>query len=350
MIGLGEAIWVISAILIVACPCALALSAPFAFGNMLRRFGLDNFYLKNAQVLEEMPNIDTIIFDKTGTLTEQSKYKLFFQNNNLKRKEKQIAKSMAKASNHPLSRFIYAYFSAEESFELENLLEIAGKGLMANFQGDEYRLGSASFVKTESKDAKTKVYFARNEDILEVFIFEAEYREGMKEVFESLNKTYELSVLSGDNDNEKDRLEKILPDGVVLRFNQSVHDKTDYIEKLQAKGKRVMMIGHGLYDAGALKQSDIGIAVSENTNVFTPSSDIILKASNFTKLPLYFSLAQKTRYIIYFSFAFAILYNIIGLGFAVTNHLTPIIAAILMPISSISIVGFVSLFTGRLRM
>jgi Cu+-exporting ATPase len=347
--GMGTAVWVISAVLIVACPCALALSAPFAFGNMLRNFGYDHFYLKNAQVLEDLSLIDTIIFDKTGTITEQSKYKVSQQHADLPEIDKRIIKSMAKASNHPLSRLIYQYLAEIDTVDMENLLEITGKGIIANYNEDEYRLGSASFVKTENEDAKTKVFFSKNGEIIEVFVFEAEFRTGIREVFEDLDDKYQLIVLSGDNDSEREVLQSLLPPDVEMHFNQSIHDKTDFIEALQNEGKRVMMIGDGLNDAGALRQSNIGVAVSEDTNVFTPSSDIIMKASRFGKLPRYLRNANKTKRIIYMSFTLAIAYNIFGLGFAISNLLTPIFAAILMPISSISIVVFVTFMTNRLK-
>ncbi len=348
--GLATAVWVISSILIVACPCALALSAPFAFGNMLRNFGYDHFYLKNARVLEDMTHIDTIVFDKTGTITEQSKYKVHPLRNNLTEEEKRIVRAMAKASNHPLSRLLYQQFSDEKELAVENLLEITGKGIIANYQGNEYRLGSASFVKTENTDARTKVFFAVNGEVRETFVFEAGFRKAIKEVLEQLSRKYKLVILSGDNNHEEKELRKLLPDGTELYFNQSVHDKTDFIERLQASGQRVLMMGDGLNDAGALRQSNVGIAISEDTNVFTPSSDIIMKASRFSKLPLYLRYAQRTKQIIYMSFALAIAYNIVGLGFAVTGMLNPIIAAILMPLSSISIVVFVTFMTNRLKL
>ncbi len=343
--GFSRAIWVMSAVLIVACPCALSLSAPFAFGNILRKFGYRNFYLKNAEAIEKMSKIDSIVFDKTGTLTSQEKYHVVYQGKDLSPSDKSVIKSLVKTSNHPLSRMIYKMMKDEAVVGFDQVKEMVGKGVQANKSGDSFKLGSGSFTGAIETDHSTVVYFSKNDEILGKFVFTASYREGISDLFKRLQTKYKLYVLSGDNDSEKQTLESILPSGVDLLFNQSVHDKMDFIQNLQSKGNHVMMVGDGLNDAGALQQADVGIAVSEDTNIFTPSSDGILKSDNLVKLDKYVSISKQTLRIIISSFVIAFLYNILGLGFAVTNHLTPIIAAILMPISSISIVIYVSVLT-----
>ena len=153
----------------------------------------------------------------------------------------------------------------------------------------------------------------------------------------------QLFVLSGDNDGERKSLEKLLPLTTKMSFNQKPQDKLQFIKKLQEEGRSVMMIGDGLNDAGALKQSDVGVVISENINVFSPACDAILDASVFSKISQFFSLANSGHRIIKFSFLLSLFYNLIGLGFAVTGHLSPIVAAILMPLSSISIVAFTTI-------
>lgn len=161
-------------------------------------------------------------------------------------------------------------------------------------------------------------------------------------------------VLSGDNEGERERLEALLPKGVKLYFNQKPDDKMNFIKSLQKEGKTVMMLGDGLNDAGALKQSDVGIAVSENTNVFSPACDGILEASRFQNLVDYVTMSKRGIMIIKWAFIFSLFYNLIGIGFAVSGHLRPVVAAILMPLSSISIVAFTTLATqyagNKLRM
>ena len=100
------------------------------------------------------------------------------------------------------------------------------------------------------------------------------------------------------------------------------------------------MLGDGLNDAGALKQSDAGVVIAENTNNFTPACDAILDARNFNQLPLFLDFSRRSIRLVYYAYGFALIYNIIGLSFAVQGALSPIVAAILMPLSSISIVLF----------
>ncbi len=346
--GLAIAIWIMTAVLIVACPCALSLAAPFAFGNILRKFGQVGFYLKNESVLEDLTEIDTIIFDKTGTLTIQEKYDLTWEGEPLSETDKMVLKSMVKTSNHPFSKLIYKYLKDVGVVELEYVEEIAGKGIIAFYKNKTYKLGSASYTGAPAGNVDSETWFHDGEKLRGKFIFKAQYREGLDQLFEKLKKRYEIYILSGDNPGEKEQLKQILPAGIPMFFNQSVHDKTNFIKDLQSKGKKVMMLGDGLNDAGALKQSEVGVAIAESSNVFTPASDAILHAENLIQLNRFLKIAIRTKHIIYAAYFFALIYNIIGFYFALTNRLTPLVAAILMPLSSISIVIFVTFLTKML--
>jgi Cu+-exporting ATPase len=157
----------------------------------------------------------------------------------------------------------------------------------------------------------------------------------------------EVGILSGDNDGEREQLEKILPSQAQLLFNQKPEDKLEYIGKMQ-KSHQVLMVGDGLNDAGALAQSNVGVAVSENVNVFSPACDGIMDATSLGKLPTFMQLSKKSIQVIKLSFMLSLCYNIVGLYFAVTGQLQPVIAAILMPLSSISIVAFTTVCTNIL--
>jgi Cu+-exporting ATPase len=170
----------------------------------------------------------------------------------------------------------------------------------------------------------------------------------MKNLFLSLEKNFYLSVLSGDNEGEKEYLQKSLPNKVQFLFNQKPEDKLTHIEELQKEGKKVLMIGDGLNDAGALVQSDVGIALSENINVFSPACDAILDANKFKNIASYLEISKKAIKIIKYSFVLSLCYNVIGLYFAITGQLEPVIAAILMPLSSITIVVFTTVMTNIL--
>ncbi|HHB51737.1 MAG TPA: HAD family hydrolase, partial [Saprospiraceae bacterium] len=338
---------IVTAVLIIACPCALALSAPFAFGNMLRIFGYRKFYLKNAETMEHMAKIDTIIFDKTGTITSNDISKISYEGTPLSSFELQLVKKIIRASKHPLSRSLYDFI--EQPCLLDNLDsfdEILGSGIQAKYKENTIKLGSASFIGTNQINVnETVIYVYLNNKLKGKFVFSNSYRKDTKKVFEELSKKYKLIILSGDNEGEKQVLTKMLPKETKFMFNQKPENKLNYIKNLQQKGAHVLMFGDGLNDAGALAQSNVGIAVSENINVFSPSCDGILDANLFNKIPKFLTLASKTVSIIKISFIFSLLYNIVGMYFALTGQLTPVVAAILMPTSSISIVIFVTVLT-----
>lgn len=346
-IDLGIAANVVTAVLIIACPCALALAAPFAMGNMLRIFGYRKFYLKNDTVIEEIDKITHVIFDKTGTLTTNEASELTYVGDSLSKKELIAVKSLIRSSNHPLSRALNSYIKVEAIIEpIQNYQEVIGQGISGNQADLRIKIGSAKFVKANKQDTlNTTIYIQINNRIKGYYKSKNIYRKKVASLISELATHYKLSILSGDNDGEKEYLQSIFPVKTNYLFNQKPQDKLDYIKTLQNKGELVMMIGDGLNDAGALAQSNVGIAISEDINVFSPACDGILDAALFEKLPHFLSLSKKTIRIIKWSFGLSFIYNFVGMYFAVTNQLTPLVAAILMPLSSISIVGFVTLLT-----
>ncbi len=340
---------VFTSVLIIACPCAIALAAPFTLGNMLRIFGKYKFYLKNTNVIERLAKIDTAIFDKTGTLTTNQKDTIHYEGMELTEEETALLKTTLRASNHPLSRSLYEILQSNSILTLEEFQEHTGKGIEGKYNQHSIKVGSASYVG-ESKSnsiANTAVYVSADEDVKGRFVFKNTYRDGMSQIFDELSNDLELGILSGDNDGEKAQLQKVLPEKTKMLFDQKPEDKLDYIKQLQENHK-VLMVGDGLNDAGALAQSDVGLAVSENINVFSPACDGILDASKMKMLPKFIKLSKRSMRIIKMSFLLSLCYNVVGLYFAVTGQLQPVIAAILMPLSSISIVVFTTLATNYL--
>ncbi|MBE9489697.1 MAG: heavy metal translocating P-type ATPase metal-binding domain-containing protein [Bacteroidetes bacterium] len=341
----SKALNVFTAVLIIACPCAIALSAPFTLGNLLRIFGKKKFYLKNASVIEQLAKIDTIIFDKTGTITANKETKVSYEGLKLSLDEESLLKSTLRGSNHPLSRSLYNILDEHNIVTLDRFQEHLGKGIEANYKSENIKIGSAQFVghDTETTKINTAVHISANNIYKGKFTFYNAYRKGLSNLFNKLKDQYNLVILSGDNEGEKENLTKLLPTKTKLLFNQKPEDKLEYIKYHQSEGANVLMIGDGLNDAGALAQSNVGIAISENVNVFSPACDAILDASKFNQLYNYIKASKSAIKIIKWSFTLSFLYNIIGLYFAVTGKLEPVIAAILMPLSSISIVIFTTI-------
>jgi Cu+-exporting ATPase len=346
-IDVATAFNVFTAILIVACPCALALTAPFTMGNVLRIMGNRKLYLKNAIAIEQLAKVDSIVFDKTGTITTNKKTSITYEGDPLNDFELQLLNNALRGSNHPLSRRLYDFIPAQEKMEPLRFEEIIGKGIHAEFKEGTIKLGSSQFLQhmSENTHKKTKVHVEINGVYKGSYVFNNQYREGLEQLFENLAKNNNLIVLSGDNDGERQILEKMLPSHTTLVFNQKPEQKLEFIKKLQEEGKNVMMIGDGLNDAGALAQSNVGISISENVNVFSPACDGILDASQFKRIDFFLGYSKNAMRTIYMSFGLSLLYNVVGLTYAVTGNLLPIVAAIIMPLSTITIVSFVTIMS-----
>jgi Cu+-exporting ATPase len=342
----SKALNVFTAVLIIACPCAIALSAPFTFGNLLRIFGKLKFYVKNASVIEQLAGINTIIFDKTGTITSNKSSSANYDGIRLTPSEELLLKNTLRGSNHPLSRTLYDILDEHNIITLNHFEEHLGKGIEATHNNDHIKIGSASFVGAEESSVlNTTVHISTNNQYKGKYTFYNSYRKGLSKLFNKLKKQFDLVILSGDNEGEYENLKKLLPSKTKLIFNQKPDDKLEYIKYHQSEGAKVLMIGDGLNDAGALAQSNVGIALSENVNVFSPACDAILDATKFNQLYNFIKASKSAIKIIKWSFVLSFIYNIIGLYFAVTGQLAPVIAAILMPLSSISIVVFTTIAT-----
>ncbi|GAB3929955.1 heavy metal translocating P-type ATPase [Mucilaginibacter myungsuensis] len=333
-----------TAVLIVACPCALALSTPFTMSAALSVFDKNLFYLKNTAVVEQMARIDTIVMDKTGTITIGNSSNIQF-NGVLSAHQQQLIWNTCSNSNHPLSRMICSYLGNQKPLPISNYNELAGKGIEANVDDDQMIIGSADMIFGYSTKitGATRVHVSQNGLYLGYFAFHHQYREGMDNI-PKLSDNYDMYLLSGDQDHEATELVKYFrPD--AMHFEQLPQQKMDLISDLQHQQKKVMMLGDGLNDAGALKQSDLGVAVTDNVNNFTPGSDAILDGRSFSKLPQFLRFAKDTVKIIHISFLISLTYNVIGLTYAVTGQLSPLTAAVLMPLSTATIISFTSLAT-----
>ena len=336
----------VTAVLIVACPCALALATPFTLGNAMAILGKHKFYLKHMNVLQNLWNISEIIFDKTGTLTKGASSIVVF-NGTLSEPEKQYIQSLVGHSTHPLSRSIARYFGLTQLHEVTDFQEIKGAGLSGTIDSTSIAVGSANFTGVDSipDEDKTAVFVTIDGQLIGYFSFENQYREDISSMIASLG--YQLAVLSGDNASEQTNLEKIFPANTQLVFNQKPEEKLSFIQQEQEKEEIVLMLGDGLNDAGALKQANVGVAVTEDVSAFTPACDAILYGGNLALLDKFLSFSRSTRTVIFASFTISFLYNIVGLSLAVTANLTPLFAAILMPLSSVTVVAFAT-FTVRL--
>jgi P-type Cu+ transporter len=333
----------VTAILIVACPCALLLSANFTNGNMLRQLQKAGFYVRNANALERLSGVDTLVFDKTGTLTEQREAFITYSGSDLSPGEQQLVRSLAGQSSHPLSFAIVSYLPFSKSLQAAKYAEEKGRGAGGTIGGHRVRLGSAEYISGGNAELPrdgSKILVEIDGQLKGYFSVRTAYRENLPGLINRLRLRYDLCLLSGDNNAEEAKMRALFGPGARLLFNQKPEEKLAFVRQLQQEGRKVIMLGDGLNDAGALMQSNAGIVVSDNINNFTPACDAILEGQSLSRVKELLDYCRREKPIIGGSFVLSILYNLAGLYYAVQGTLEPVIAAVLMPLSSVSIVLF----------
>lgn len=337
-----------TAVLIIGCPCALALSGPFTLSAALSIFDRNRFYVKNTAAIEQLAAIDCLVFDKTGTISSPTASRMHFDGN-LSPDELAMVVAVCQNSNHPISRELVNWAGTAAPLRIHDFREVAGKGIEAIVGTDRVRVGSGAFIGVadtgRAVGGGSRTYIAIDGEVKGCFHAERPWRPHLAEVMGGLAEDYGLNLISGDNDKDKAQLGSIFPNGADLLFDRLPAEKLEYIQSQQARGSTVCMFGDGLNDAGALKQADFGIAVSDDINNFSPGCDAVLDGKSFAQLPQFFKFAKDVRKVIHMSFGISLIYNIIGLSFAVMGTMSPLFAAVLMPLSTVTIIGFTTVVT-----
>ncbi|MCU0417398.1 MAG: heavy metal translocating P-type ATPase metal-binding domain-containing protein [Cytophagaceae bacterium] len=339
----SRALYPFTSVLLIACPCAMALTMPFGLSNGLRWMSKTGFYLKNADTIEQVSTVDTIVLDKTGTLTDHHTSDLVWKGD-VTDEEKIYIFSLTQQSTHPLSQQITHHFRQTMTFPIESFEEIQGKGIEGRIKNHRIQIGSAAWLTQDIPSNETRVYVCIDTTLKGYFSFAPSYRPEVLEMVANLAKSYEVHLLSGDTDKEKEFLSAYIPKE-NMHFQCTPQDKLDKIMALKAAGKRVLMLGDGLNDAGALKAAQVGIAVTDDTAYFTPASDGILEGKQLRRLQEFIKYSKHVISVIKSTLILSLLYNVIGLSFATQGLLKPIVAAILMPVSSVFVVVFVVVLT-----
>jgi Cu+-exporting ATPase len=339
---------VFTSVLIVACPCALALAAPLTYGTVQRLLARLNIFLRNALVIERLAGVDTIVLDKTGTLTTADTRGVQFQGPALSAAEAGWISSLARHSTHPHSVRIAKALGADAR-PVANFQETPGFGIEGSVAGHGLLLGSRAWVESRSRPndgarielpSAAPVFVAIDGRLRGAFALENSLRPEVECLITRLGDRFEMALLSGDNEREAARFEKIFGRRAILKFNQTPADKLQFIRDLQQRGRKVMMVGDGLNDAGALKQADVGVAVVEQVGAFSPASDVILDAAELTRLASVLEFSRQAARIVRAGFLISSVYNLVGVSVAAAGLLQPMVCAILMPISSASVVFF----------
>lgn len=335
------AVLAFTSVLIVTCPCALALSLPFTMGNSIRLLGLHGVYPKNTHIIENLTRIDTIVFDKTGTITVPDQNNITYSGTFLTEEDIISLASLVRQSTHPLSQALAKYYEEVIPAVVNGYVEVPGKGSFALVNQMRVRIGSASYIGVDnitSDNRSARIYVELDNVYKGYFTIGNKYRDGFLNVAKSLKQSFKLYLLSGDNSSEKEFLKSYF-DEDALNFEQTPQNKMDFIKTLQDNDHYVLMAGDGLNDAGAFMQSNVAVSVADDIYHFSPASDIIIEAEKFHTINKVIRFSKQSLKIVKISFVISFLYNLFGLIYALSGTMSPVFAAILMPISSVSIVA-----------
>lgn len=332
-------------VLIVACPCALALAAPFALGSAVRVLARSGVFLRNPEVIEALARVDTVVFDKTGTLTAAGAGELAWHGTPLEAGEIGAIRAVASHSTHPLARRVATGLGVVAAMTVSDFEEVEGCGVRGWVDGEAWRLGSAAWLARDGVDVPpssrpgSRVVVARGGVYRGEFTAGGGLREAMPELLARLRGMgMRLGLLSGDNQRERALMAPLFSEGDDLRFGQAALDKLGAVRALQAGGRVVLMAGDGLNDAGALRQADVGVAVVEDVASFSPASDVILPGTELGRLASVLAYARRVAGVVRWSFGVSTAYNLVGLAIAAGGWLSPVVCAVLMPLSSATVV------------
>jgi Cu+-exporting ATPase len=364
-----------TSVLIVACPCALALAAPFTLGAAQRMLARRNIYLKNPYVLETLAEVDAVVFDKTGTLTAAGAGSVTWigapitvprEGNPLSETEERWLYSMTRHSTHPLPVRIGEALKRDYFPEpVRSFLETPGCGMEGSVAGHEIWMGSAAWLEsrevavesfssssTQDNDSRTRTKTTTSTNVGSVvhvaidgnyrghFVLASAVRPETEQLAAGLSSRCEVALLSGDNEKERGKFAALLGPKAQLHFHQSPLDKLNFIKHRQQAGRTVLMVGDGLNDAGALRQADVGVAVVENISAFSPASDAIFAAGMVTRTAAVLRYSRQSLRVVRVAFWISAAYNAVGIAIAASGKLSPVVCAILMPVSSVTVVAF----------
>lgn len=345
----GRGLKAFTSVLIVACPCALALATPFALGTAHRLLARLGIFLKNIQVVERLAVVDTVVFDKTGTLTLAGAAGVRFIGTDAAPPDPETTAgltALAAQSTHPCAVRLAANTDPAAAAELTGFVETPGRGIEGTFRGRHYLLGSRDWLAARGIEVPpldlpggSTVHAAADGTCRGAYVLAGTTRPGLASLVADLGDRVRLALLSGDNERERDHFARLFGPDTELRFGQSPVQKLDFIGGLRRQGRTVMMVGDGLNDAGALREADVGVAVVERAGLFSPASDLILEGARVPQLGRILDFARRSERIVKLTFAISALYNVIGVSIAATGLLSPLICAILMPVSSVTVAG-----------
>lgn len=338
------------AVIVIACPCALGLATPTSIMVGSGRAAESGILFKTAEALEQAQHVDTIVFDKTGTITNGEPKVVHVYHETEEPTIGAYVKSLEMQSEHPLSKALVDYYSDEAVHTVSQYETHAGSGISSVIDDNRVRIGSIRFVTNNdltqeqqdrihslAEQGATVVGMTINETLIAIIGVRDEPKAEAKAVIETLNKNYDLVMLSGDSEQTAQAI------GRELGFTRVIaevkpDEKSKVVTELQNEGKRVMMVGDGINDAPALMKSDIGVAMGSGSDIALESADIALVRNHLDGIAEALQLSRLTIKNIKQNLFFAFCYNLIGIPIAAAGFLAPWVAGTAMAFSSVSVV------------
>jgi len=338
MIASGEphrAITIAIAVLIITCPCALGLAVPMVHVVAARRLFKAGIMIRDGGALERLATVDTAIFDKTGTLTSNRPRLVAANDSNAN----VLAAAIAAHSRHPYSRALAALGDGAPSVTFDEVREIPGMGLEARAGADVYRLGRPDWATAERPaDPSATVILSANGRSLSAFHLADTLRPGAREAVDELVRAgLRVEILSGDTDKRVGDVACRL--AVPFKAGASPADKLAQIAALKQAGQKVLLVGDGLNDAPALAAADVSMAPASAAEIGRNTADLVFLRESLLAIPQALAIARAADRLVRQNFALAVAYNLIAIPIAVLGHVTPLVAAIAMSLSSVIVVA-----------
>ncbi len=354
----SRAFWVALSVLVITCPCALSLATPAALTAATGNLTEQGVLATRGHALETLAKVTHVIFDKTGTLTHGRlkvvETKVLGDKTEVECKA--LAAGLETASEHPVAKAIQKLSSKPES--LVQISAESGRGVEGKLDNKRIRIGTKSYVaelagdkflidqeknvldSNNTNNATTVIYLGRRSEWLAIFYLQDEIRKEAKETIDKLKSSgIKVSLLSGDNQQAVQAVsEELGIDSSNTSAELLPADKLETVQKLQANGDTVAMIGDGVNDAPVLAAADVSIAMGSGSQLAQASADMILLSENLSHLPSSIKLAKRMQAIIHQNFAWAIIYNLVAIPLAAMGWVTPWMAAIGMSMSSLLVV------------
>lgn len=353
-IAVGGALWwlpdvsmslqVLTAVLIIACPCALTLAAPVALGTAMGRLARKGIFVKNVAALLELAYVRTVVFDKTGTLTHATVTADGLEV--LTDHEIALVASVAAQSTHPVSRALCQALPQSGLRLPASFRELPGCGITATIDGHEVVIGSGPWVcqvtdvdtSVLPEDTMNTTMIAIDGGLRATIRIRSIMRKGVPQLVQSLRSRHAVRLVSGDSHRDRTLFESVFRDD-EMTFNAMPEDKLQAITEHRHSNGGTLMVGDGLNDGPALSAADVAIAVTDDTATIVPACDVIMRADAVSAIPSLLAVARDTHKIVWVNFLVSMVYNAVGISMAVMGVLSPLAVAILMPVSSLTVIA-----------